>query len=301
VEENLIYCAGVDAPVITNTNNVVNISCATPNVDIYYRINQTGDYELYTDQPIPINVDTTFEAYAQYYHYKSTTTMQTCLYLVSELVAPTITCDGVTIILDCITLGSNIYYKLDDDLTFTLYTTPIEISDDTYIEAYSKLGDTMSSIVSDTCIYYIDYSLHYLTLKILTDGTIKWAKVGTVANSVISYSKNYGAWTQISAGGSGSTINVVAGDELRFKGTNTGYCGNTSSTTTAKNNYCTFGGTNGFSGSTAHFNIEGNIMSLIYGDDFVNNTTLSSTTKYHFIQLFKYTYAVSAENLIFRH
>lgn len=298
VEENLIYCAGVDAPVITNTNNVVNISCATPNVDIYYRINQTGDYELYTDQPIPINADTTFEAYAQYYHYKSTTTMQTCLYLVSELVAPTITCDGVTIILDCITLGSNIYYKLDDDLTFTLYTTPIEISDDTYIEAYSKLGDTMSSIVSDTCIYYIDYSLHYLTLKILTDGTIKWVKVGTVANSVISYSKNYGAWTQISAGGSGSTINVVAGDELRFKGTNTGYCGNTSTKDTAKNNYCTFGGTNGFSGSTAHFNIEGNIMSLIYGDDFVNNTTLSSSTKYHFIQLFKYTYAVSAENLI---
>ena len=54
---------------------------------------------------------------------------------------------------------------------------------------------------------------------------------------------------------------------------------------------------NSFGGSTASFEVEGNIMSLIYGDDFKNNSTISSD--YAFTGLFSNcTKLVSAENLV---
>ena len=127
-----------------------------------------------------------------------------------------------------------------------------------------------------------DYSLDYLTFTILTSGTIKWNSIGSGQEKTIQYSLNDGAWTTITASSS-TTINVVAGDKVRFKGSNTSYAKD-------KSNY------SGFEGGTATFDIEGNIMSLIYGDNFESNNTLSGT--YNFCSIFKKSKAVSAENLI---
>lgn len=126
-----------------------------------------------------------------------------------------------------------------------------------------------------------DYSQDYLTFKVRTDGTIAWNSIGSVAKE-ISYSINDGLWTSITAG-SDVTIRVNAGDVVRFKGSNSTYA-------TSKSNY------SGFDGGTATFDIEGNIMSLIYGDDFVGQTTMSGT--YNFCSLFKQSKCISAENLI---
>lgn len=126
-----------------------------------------------------------------------------------------------------------------------------------------------------------DYSQDYLTFKVRTDGTIAWNSIGSVAKE-ISYSINDGLWTSITAG-SDVTINVNAGDVVRFKGSNPTYA-------TSKSNY------SGFDGGTATFNIEGNIMSLIYGDNFVGQTTMSG--EYNFCSLFKLSKCISAENLI---
>ena len=127
-----------------------------------------------------------------------------------------------------------------------------------------------------------DYAQDYLTFKVLTDGTIGWKSFGSETAKTISYSINDGEWTSITAG-SDVTINVNAGDVVRFKGSNPTYA-------TSKSNY------SGFDGGTATFNIEGNIMSLIYGDNFVGQTTMSG--EYNFCSLFKLSKCISAENLI---
>ena len=199
---------------------------------------------------------------------------------------PVITCDGKKITLTCETQGVNIYYKLNHLGAYTIYNGPINISEDTFIEAYSELNGETSDVVSETCIYIPDhdYSQDYLTFRVLTAGSIAWQAFGSGYTKTIEYSINDGAWTSITAAKTTPpTFEVAANDVVRFRGSNSTYAG-------SKANY------DGFEGGTATFNIEGNIMSLVYGDNFVNNTTLSGT--YNFCSIFKKSNVVSAENLV---
>ena len=50
-------------PVITCDDHYITITCATPGTSIKYRLNQTGDFSLYSD-PIEFNSTTTVEAYS---------------------------------------------------------------------------------------------------------------------------------------------------------------------------------------------------------------------------------------------
>ena len=129
-----------------------------------------------------------------------------------------------------------------------------------------------------------DYAQDYLTFKVLTDGTIAWKSFGSETAKTISYSINDGEWTSITSSSTGETILVSAGNSVRFKGNNTSYA-------TSRDNYA------GFEGGTATFNIEGNIHSLLYGDDFASNNSLTNST-YQFCSLFKKANVASAENLI---
>mgnify|MGYP002523028456 FL=1 len=63
---------------------------------------------------------------------------------------PTISCDGLYITLNCGTSGSSIYYRLNEEGVFTIYSAPISISADTICEAYSVSGSTTSETVSQT-------------------------------------------------------------------------------------------------------------------------------------------------------
>jgi len=108
---------------------------------------------------------------------------------------------------------------------------------------------------------------------------------------------NNGAWTTITSAATPPTITVAANDVVRFRGTNQSYA-------TSKSAYSGFGhgesGTNGQSTydiNAAELDIEGNIMSLIYGDNFVGQTTFNGGT-YNFCSIFKKLKVVSAENLI---
>lgn len=127
-----------------------------------------------------------------------------------------------------------------------------------------------------------DYSQDYLTFNVITGGTIPWKSIGSGMAKEISYSINNGEWTSITAG-SDVTISVNDGDVVRFKGLNSTYAKD-------RSNY------SGFDGGTATYNIQGNIMSLVYGDDFIGQTTLTGT--FNFCSIFKQSKAVSAENLI---
>ena len=131
-----------------------------------------------------------------------------------------------------------------------------------------------------------DPSTKPLTFNIVSAGTINWKASNTAITKTIDYKLNDGGWTSITSntGSSAPTITVNSGDKLQFRGNNAQYANGSS-------RY------NSFSGSTASFEIEGNIMSLIYGDDFKNKLSISSTNTFY--GLFSdCTNLVSAENLI---
>ena len=94
-----------------------------------------------------------------------------------------------------------------------------------------------------------------LTFTVVTPGKILWKKNGGLDGVTLQYSKNGGAWTDITATSAGAEIAVVAGDVLKFKGTGP---------TGVSSSYCYFG-----VADRATFNATGSVMSLIGGDDVV--------------------------------
>lgn len=148
------------------------------------------------------------------------------------------------------------------------------------------------------------YAKEYLTFEALEDGTISfniWKSMGTGMITSISYSTDNGqTWTTTNNTGSKSehlviNVNVNQGDKVLWKGTatQTGYY--------YSGDYEDYVGS--FFSSDCEFNAYGNIMSLLYGDDFYNNKNLGNT-KGTFAYLFsdydksKICEVVSAQNLI---
>ncbi len=117
------------------------------------------------------------------------------------------------------------------------------------------------------------YENEYLTFEIISAGTIVWKTSSELDNQkTISYSTDNGSsWTNITSTQEGVSFNVNAGDVIKFKGLNSAYGNDGPSYNT-------------FEGSTAIYNVYGNIMSLIYGDNFTGQTAL--TTTFTFYQLF---------------
>ena len=122
--------------------------------------------------------------------------------------------------------------------------------------------------------YEHDYSTDYLTFDIISGGTL------TIPydDDNYSYSLNGGEWVTVSE--SGYSISVNEGDKVRFK-----------------NKRVLFTGESNFSGNTVVYNVYGNIMSLLYGDDFIGETTLPNKNDL-FYKLFGGTNVVNAEHLI---
>lgn len=122
-----------------------------------------------------------------------------------------------------------------------------------------------------------------LTFNITSDGTINWKAIKD-SPKTIEYKLNDGGWISITSNTTGVKINVNAGDKIQFRGDNATY-GTSSSSYSA------------FSGSTAGFEVEGNIMSLINSANFDTLTTLQDS--YTFYSLFRgCTGLISAENLV---
>ena len=136
----------------------------------------------------------------------------------------------------------------------------------------------------------VDRKNEYLTFVITNGGDINWRdykQSATYTGKTIEYSINNGSWNSItSASGTATpTIGVSEGDVIRFRGNNSNYALDNS-------NYFTH-----FGGTTCQFDVEGNIMSLIYGDNFIGQTTI--TDNFVFACLFKNCSGLtSAENLI---
>ena len=131
----------------------------------------------------------------------------------------------------------------------------------------------------DIELYQYDYSKRYLEFVATSGGTFQFS--GSSTANTISYSTDQGkTW---STPATSVTINVSDGDNVLWKG----------STMTPQIGK----GIGTFSASTASFDIQGNGMSMLYGDNFVGQTSLSGKN-YAFYSLFNGSKIVDASNLI---
>lgn len=126
----------------------------------------------------------------------------------------------------------------------------------------------------------IDYSTEYLTLIAETDN-VSFQLAGGVNGNTFQYSTDSGStWNNVSIGQTTSSIN--AGDKIMFKATSLSIGGETGI------------GTIRPSGMAS---VEGNIMSLVYGDNFVGQTSI--TNNFQLRKLFSgATNITSAENMV---
>lgn len=156
---------------------------------------------------------------------------------------------------------------------------------------YGDIIRVNGNITNDTFnIPEYDYSNDYLTFDILSDGNIMWKKGTYITEKTISYSKNGGEWINITSTSSGASISVTTGDNIRFKGNNNAYMSRISGYSTDQK--CA----NSFE-TTCLFNIKGNIMSLINGDNFINIKTLSYYYTFGYL-FYNCTNLINAKNLI---
>lgn len=127
-----------------------------------------------------------------------------------------------------------------------------------------------------------DDSYNYLTFTITGAGDINWKKSANATTRSIQYSKNGGTWTTLTPDSVGVKIySLVPGDVVRFRGSNATYQSNS------------------FGDTTAQFTVKGNIMSLIYSDDFVGKDSFQSGTTNNFAGLFSgVTGLTSVESLV---
>lgn len=134
-----------------------------------------------------------------------------------------------------------------------------------------------------------DYSKDYLTFEALETGTFSLTIPATIDSTYmtsISYSIDDGnTWTTTTVDATAQTITtptINAGNKVLWKGVGQRMSKN-------------WGNISNFS-STKIFNIYGNIMSLLYGDNFYNQTTLTEQLCYY--SIFKDCLIVNASKLI---
>ena len=282
----------VATPTIQNNgSNAVSITCATEDATIFYTTDGTTPTTSGTEYTAPLTEGVsgvTIKAIAVKVNMLNSAVGSGSVTL--QCATPVIVRNsgGFSISSAFPTSGVTIYYTTNGD---TPDNTSAHIpsggsvinSSTVTVKAMAVADGYDNSVVAEKYIMGNTYPENYLTFNVLTSGTICWKSFGSLERT-ISYRINGSSWTSIASTSEGATIDVNEYDVVEFKGSHTAYA-------TSKSAY------SGFEGGTATFNIEGNIHSLLYGDDFVGNNSLTNTT-YQFCSIFKNALVISAENLI---
>ena len=146
-----------------------------------------------------------------------------------------------------------------------------------------------------------DYSREYLTYEVLDDGLLgfAFAKNGDMPDMVVSYSINDGGWSTlpiIDWEDTGSCIEVSEGDVIRFKGNNNAfYYEDVNTGDYSQGQIALYDST---LENPIEFNAYGNIMSVIYGDNFIGQTSFPNGSIYNFYEFLGWLGVVDASNLI---
>lgn len=157
---------------------------------------------------------------------------------------------------------------------------------------------TVSYVEDTDTVHYMTlrekYTREYLTFEALEAGTFTLnipANVNSTYMTSVSYSTDDGEnWTTTNVDSTAQTITtptINAGDKVLWKGV-----GKSMAKDKSSDNFSYFS-------STGNFNVSGNIMSLLYGDEFVDQVTFPSGSMYNFSRLFTSNIKlISARDLI---
>lgn len=187
-------------------------------------------------------------------------------------------------------LSSNYYTKTQvDDIVSSITGTGGDVTKEYVDNAVSNAVDEAADYTDDAISKSnLSYEKQYLTFEAITQGNITIITQGeTPEFKTISYSTDNGStWNDITTSTTEQTLATLnIGDKLLVKGLNNSYA-------VDNDNYTKFGG-------TAQVKLYGNIMSLIYGDNFIGQTIFPSESSNNFARLFEgNTKIIDAENLI---
>ncbi len=159
---------------------------------------------------------------------------------------------------------------------------------DTWMDTSNyRQGSTVIEYNSEDCGYTNPYASQYLTIESLEDNNeIRWIATENKIMRIISASTDNGAtWTQYSTGKTIATLDK--GEKVLIKGNNTAYSEYVTAQSYIRSTHFL---------PYKSFNVYGNIMSLVYGDDFVNKKLLTKSET--FSNIFWRSKIVSAKNLI---
>ena len=206
-----------------------------------------------------------------------------CKGLTSITIPSTVTSIALNAFKDCSSLNnitSEIQqpFAINESVFSTYATATLTVPNGTKSVYQSTAGWNQFKKIIETTSGMDDPTTQYFTFVAKENGTFSFRGTSSdkVDNSIIYYSLDEGAsWTALARNVQSPTIQ--AGKRIMFKGTLTPFYYKVSDEETIS-------GIGGFS-STGRFDVEGNIMSLIYGDNFIGKTNL--TGKDHaFFELF---------------
>ena len=174
---------------------------------------------------------------------------------------------------------------------------------------FSNASDIRLGSRTITALYYgstllwplkRDYSKEYLTIEAVDNSVlvefILGATSGMSVSKDIQYSKDKSSWTTVSfgnlSGGNIPGVRINKGEKLYLRGDNTTY-GDYSDADNTQHYHCNIK----ITGDNSNAKLYGNIMSLLYADNFANQTTLYNRCT--FSSLFMSSTALTdASNLI---
>ena len=139
---------------------------------------------------------------------------------------------------------------------------------------------------------YEYYRNEYFTLSVMENGEITItipSKVNSTYASYLSYSKDKSDWTETVVDSTDQTITILVstGDKVYLQGNALRWAITPGPPSSASIN------------STANIIASGNIMSLLYGEEFKDKTAFPNEAGFVFYELFKNnTHLINAENLI---
>ena len=194
--------------------------------------------------------------------------------------AITFECDGT--VCTAVTKNSNF-------ISYTVSENPDESERTGYV--YAKYNNvTVGTLTAIQQPGEKDYSSQYLTFILKENGFISWKTYAEGNEKTIYYSKDNGlTWSSVTSNYDSTPIILVnANEPIIFKGNNNSYA-RISYEEEYRNSFVSY----------VEHEVEGNIMSLIYGDDFIGKTSFPDGSKYNLSQLFfDDRKLVSAENLV---
>ena len=154
-----------------------------------------------------------------------------------------------------------------------------------FVEGGTMEKPNVSHCITENEVHYNPFSWvkEYLTFVALEDGSFTLNIGSAVSTSIlesISYSTDNGQSWETTNNVDGETVTIVtptvnAGDSVLWKGLGSGV-----STVTNNNNRPS---TSSMFSSTGTFNVEGNILSLLYGDEFEGKDSVTGTYNFAFL------------------